>query len=102
RWTGNGSASAELLLTVNTDRMPIWLAAEYRPLNPRNSLSVFLDGNRAHDCADNMVCLVPRIDLSRGGHVLEFRSHLPPAHPDNGDPRTLGYSFAQIEIAPLR
>jgi hypothetical protein len=102
RWTGNGSSSADLLLHVAAERMPVSLSAEYWPLNPENRLSIYLDRQLLTGCDDNRECNTPRFELTRGDHVLELRAALPPEPPDNGDVRMLGYNFSRIQIDRLR
>jgi hypothetical protein len=98
RWTGNGSSSADLLLHVAAERMPVSFAAEYWPLNPKDALTIYLDRQLLTECRDNARCATPRFELSPGEHVLELRAELPPSQPDNGDVRTLGYNFSRIQI----
>ena len=68
--------------------------------NRHNTLSIYLDGRLQKYCPDYRGCAVSSIDLSRGHHIVEFRPALPPARPNNGDPRVLSYVFHRIQFKP--
>lgn len=105
RWTGRKSAPAILILKCAVGNRVVDLHLKYRPMDSRNSFSVYLNENKIGDCA-GQDCVI-KGQVLKYKNILEFKSSLPPVLPGtiipgNDDQRTLSYAFSAIEIRAVK
>jgi len=96
RWTT--SDSVNIIVDTTAENMRTNLIFKYAPLNKDNSLSVYLNGVKIMDCANNSGCDIKELLLTKGENIIEFRAKLPAELPGNGDPRKLCYFFYSIQL----
>ena len=101
-WSGKGSNSSSIVIYSPRKGLVVDVHAAYSPLNPKNKISIYLNGKKILDCHNNQYCDANQLFLSKGSNKLEFVAALPPSSPGYKDPRLLSYAFSSIVISPSK
>jgi len=89
------------LITINarSSNTQAAIFLQFKPLDPQNSLSVYLNGTKMADCENCENLRLANVVFNKGGNVLEFRTKKPASKPGSADKETLRYRFSQIRFS---
>ena len=97
RWTGLPNITPSLELNLKEDQS-INIFLQYWPLNQTNALTILLDNETIKNCNDKNYCSMENINLTKGKHIMGFKSKWSPELAGNGDPRYFSYAFSNITM----